>query len=639
MEQETPESINGLPDKEKYLKKQFQNYKIEIIQNFPLEKLSDSCSNTYFFILDYTGKRTLELIRTSPFDGFYTILHCLNRTTSLTIGSLLLTDRIDNHVGGIVTITTSGLDIILSLLKDRMINERAKLFDKLIEDIENIYVICKETAEVLRIVPPFPFSKELNETINIIKMKLDNFLERKDEYLETLNQFRGNKVIKDLIETESLALILKESISDYRQGISDSEIEKKIKHRKLELEVISSSIILLSQGINEVSFFETIKTFWNNSDSNNYFDKLLKKIIKGNAYSLELEEEKGRLKKLFGVENEKTINRLVNVVGKQIETNLESGKNEPKPKSKSLPNNMNQISAKKKKKHAKSTEQNPSNSPTIHQLQSQLTQIRTALATLTTNITQTETSLQTKRTEYQQSPENSLQTEINQLEQKLTTYKTQKQKIETLLPKIEEQIGKLGKEGSASEPKQESIIQNLEKDIQEINQELGIKTDKPTPRKLPDDKKDLPSPRKDDNPDDRKPDDNISRFQMLQKQTVRAIADTMSDSEYQKFLTLTPEAQKKNAELVDIALFSSMKEVKDSLTTVNNYFKGFLKLVEKMVDGVEKNFGENPETIKAKQEIKRQGVFASEEKLGECLPKLDEVDNKLKSSIVATPLN
>jgi len=34
-----------------------------------------------------------------------------------------------------------------------------------------------------------------------------------------------------------------------------------------------------------------------------------------------------------------------------------------------------------------------------------------------------------------------------------------------------------------------------------------------------------------------------------------------------------------------------------------------------------------------------KGVFTSEEKLGEYLPKLDEVDNKLKSSIVATPLN
>jgi len=112
------------------------------------------------------------------------------------------------------------------------------------------------------------------------------------------------------------------------------------------------------------------------------------------------------------------------------------------------------------------------------------------LATLTTNITQTETSLQTKRTEYQQSPENSLQTEINQLEQKLTTYQAQKTKIETLLPKIEEQISNLGKETNADTQKQAEIISELEKDIQELNKELGIKVDeptkKPTPRKLPD---------------------------------------------------------------------------------------------------------------------------------------------------------
>ena len=99
--------------------------------------------------------------------------------------------------------------------------------------------------------------------------------------------------------------------------------------------------------------------------------------------------------------------------------------------------------------------------------------MKTALATLNNNITQTESSLQTKKIEYEQSPQDSLQTEINQLESQLTTYKNQKQKIETLLPKIQSQTNNLGKENGADAQKQGSIIQDLEKEIQDL---ISLKT-------------------------------------------------------------------------------------------------------------------------------------------------------------------
>jgi chromosome segregation ATPase len=141
-------------------------------------------------------------------------------------------------------------------------------------------------------------------------------------------------------------------------------------------------------------------------------------------------------------------------------------------------------------RNTSSNQQTPTTQERVQQLQNQLVQIETALTTLTNNITQTETTLQTKRTEYQQSQADSLQTEINQLESQLTTYKTQKQKIETLLPQIKTQIDNLGQGENNTDSKKSEIIKNLEKDIQQINKELGIKVDEPTPRKLPDDKKD-----------------------------------------------------------------------------------------------------------------------------------------------------
>ncbi|CAH1755705.1 4959_t:CDS:2, partial [Entrophospora sp. SA101] len=118
----------------------------------------------------------------------------------------------------------------------------------------------------------------------------------------------------------------------------------------------------------------------------------------------------------------------------------------------------------------------------VQHLQNQLSQIKKTLTTLNNNITQTESSLQQKRTEQVQTPQNNnLQTTIKQLEQQLTTYQAQKQKIEAILPKLEQQISNLS-QGNNSEPEQEQVIQQLEQEIKEINQELGI-TEEPNQKK------------------------------------------------------------------------------------------------------------------------------------------------------------
>src|SRR2546421_11337600 len=67
-------------------------------------------------------------------------------------------------------------------------------------------------------------------------------------------------------------------------------------------------------------------------------------------------------------------------------------------------------------------------------------EIQELSAILDSSIAQTESSLSTKKQEQISNPSDSnLQTEINQLEQQLTTYKTQKEKLETILPKLEQQ--------------------------------------------------------------------------------------------------------------------------------------------------------------------------------------------------------
>ncbi|CAG8583859.1 11065_t:CDS:2 [Cetraspora pellucida] len=144
-------------------------------------------------------------------------------------------------------------------------------------------------------------------------------------------------------------------------------------------------------------------------------------------------------------------------------------------------------------KKAVKTETKSTTEQKISQLQQQLNQIKNALNTLNNNITTTETFLQQKRTQ-QTTP--TIQTQISQLETQLSTYKNQKQKLETIIPKIEEQINNLGKNNSA--PEQEKIIEELEKEIKEVNEELGKneKTDKPKDEPKKDDK----SPNEDPKP-------------------------------------------------------------------------------------------------------------------------------------------
>jgi len=178
------------------LEKKRHEYKNKAVQDFPLEKLHDFYSNLHFKIEKWLGKRADDLVRTLPFNGFYTILQYLNRSASLAGGSLLLTNKIDAQTGGIITTASAGTEIILSYFKDRILGleERSKLFDNLIGDIEDTYISVGGLVETLRPIRPFPFSKELNEALDVLKMKLDKFLEKKDKHLKIVERYKGDNL-------------------------------------------------------------------------------------------------------------------------------------------------------------------------------------------------------------------------------------------------------------------------------------------------------------------------------------------------------------------------------------------------------------------------------------------------------------
>src|SRR4051812_22621899 len=93
---------------------------MRLLQKFSLEKLYFYHTALHFFLLDYRGKKIIEIVKALPFDGFYTILQYSNRAVSLVGGSLLLSNNIEAQVGGIITTTSAGIEVFLSLLKDRM---------------------------------------------------------------------------------------------------------------------------------------------------------------------------------------------------------------------------------------------------------------------------------------------------------------------------------------------------------------------------------------------------------------------------------------------------------------------------------------------------------------------------------------
>ncbi|CAG8678035.1 7093_t:CDS:2, partial [Ambispora leptoticha] len=199
--------------------------------------------------------------------------------------------------------------------------------------------------------------------------------------------------------------------------------------------------------------------------------------------------------------------------------------------------------------------------------QTQLSQIKKTLTTLNHNITQTESSLQQKRTQLTQTPsDNNLQTEINQLQQQLTAYKSQKQKLETILPKLEQQINSLNSP-SENNSEQEQIIQQLEQEIKEINQELGIddKTDKPTPKKDDKPTKNPKSPKEKDNKspnhkeDNPKPDPNNNKNPSPSPQPNPH--NSPDNSQIQTFQTLHNQTQDLITELEKIE-----QELEENLT-------------------------------------------------------------------------
>ncbi|CAI2183036.1 2348_t:CDS:2 [Funneliformis geosporum] len=288
-----------------------------------------------------------------------------------------------------------------------------------------------------------------------------------------------------------LTSILQTAISEYKQGISSEEIEegiKGIKDRMLKLEVIQKDNAKTDEDDKEPS----VSTFNNNS-------------------STQLLEDKDTLATAITITSPST-----NVFRKRNISN--SKENRPSQEIHELVDLQIPIAG----------------IGTITYF------IKQALTTLNHNITQTQSSLQTKRTEQTQNPQNNnLPTEINQLEQQLITYQAQKQKVETIILKLELQIVSLS-QGNGSEPKQEQSISQLESEIKEINQELGIKEEpkekKPdnnenpkSPTKNPESPKekddDLPNKDKKDTPPPKLPDDpkkdnpNLAEFQTLRENT------------------------------------------------------------------------------------------------------------------------
>jgi hypothetical protein len=113
----------------------------------------------------------------------------------------------------------------------------------------------------------------------------------------------------------------------------------------------------------------------------------------------------------------------------------------------------------------------------VQTLNNHLVELQEYSAILDSSIAQIETSLQSKKQEQIQNPSDSnLPIEINQLEQQLTTCKTQKEKLENILPKLEQQTFNLKSKEKAG------VIQELEQEIKknikefQFNDNLKIKT-------------------------------------------------------------------------------------------------------------------------------------------------------------------
>lgn len=268
IKQKSPANILN-QDNEKFLRNKHNEYlaweKNKIVWAVPLERLY----NIYYDLNNYHNKwnreKVVNLLGSSPALRIYTGAQYLNRAVSLTNGILLLTKSVDSQTGGIIVTVNTAFEFITSFSKDKIfeVEEERKNYSKLIEDSENLHNRYQELAEILKPIICTSDSGKLGEIIRILREKEKFLVEENDSreskifrrklskfwrLLKEGNIFNSWSTLKKEIgdewekrgaerkEFKNLVKILQEVVSEYRQGtLPDSEIEKKIENRMLEL--------------------------------------------------------------------------------------------------------------------------------------------------------------------------------------------------------------------------------------------------------------------------------------------------------------------------------------------------------------------------------------------------------------------
>nr|CAG8453206.1 817_t:CDS:2 [Entrophospora candida] len=192
----------------------------KIVQAIPLERLYVIHRDMKKYHDNWDAEKIISLASSSSTGEDYVIYQYLNRAAAAVGASLFLTNN-ENYkeAGGITAVVCLYADLVLSHTKERIFRTAEK-------NTKILYESYQELAEILK---PISNSDLLNKSLNqLLKLRIE-----KEEIIKLME-------------------ILQEAISEYRQELSDDEIENKINDKMLKLEATQLfwKISLLSDDVN-----------------------------------------------------------------------------------------------------------------------------------------------------------------------------------------------------------------------------------------------------------------------------------------------------------------------------------------------------------------------------------------------------
>ncbi|CAI2176240.1 12683_t:CDS:2 [Funneliformis geosporum] len=225
----------------------------KIFEVIPSDKIYPIHNDLRKYHNKWDKKQVIELADTFGIENFYTTAQYLTRAVPIVGAGLIVKGY--TEAGAVTAGVSLYADYLISSGKEKLFKseEKKRKLTELSKDIENLYDRYQELIEILKPLHNFDSSPELNKLLQSLREELEEILKKgEDKSSKVKELILLNNGIKVLESWNNLSLtakakrnehgkikhlitILQTAISEYKQGITNNEIEKRIMNGMQEL--------------------------------------------------------------------------------------------------------------------------------------------------------------------------------------------------------------------------------------------------------------------------------------------------------------------------------------------------------------------------------------------------------------------